>query len=364
MLRAAYERSLREHGYQADPAQLAAIAHLEDLRRRLARAATRSSGWSTRLAKAFGRDTAQAAERGVYLWGGVGRGKTFLADLFHANAGVPSRRDHFHRFMRDVHGQLKQLRDVEQPLERVADHLASSARVLCLDELFVSDIADAMILSGLFSGLTARGVSLVFTSNAPPSELYRDGLQRQRFLPAIAHIERHTTVVNVDAGLDYRLRQLERAPLYISLKTYDSDALLQQRFEAIAGHPGEPGGSVVVEERPIPVRRRTEDVIWFDFDAICDGPRSQADYMEIARDFHTVVVSGVPRFDSTLENQARRFISLVDEFYDRNVKLVLSAEAPPNQLYAGERLAFEFARTASRLTEMQSHEFLARPHRP
>jgi cell division protein ZapE len=364
VLRQAYERSLREHGYQADPAQLAAVDQLEDLRRRLARADRRSGGWLDRLGRALGRSETPPAERGVYLWGGVGRGKTFLVDLFHSHAEVPSRRDHFHRFMKEVHGQLGQLRDVEQPLDRVADALASSARVVCLDELFVSDIADAMILSGLFSALTSRGVSLVFTSNAPPSELYREGLQRQRFLPAIAHIEAHTTVVNVDSGTDYRLRQLERAPLYISTKAYDADARLQQRFEAIAGHPGEAGGSIVVVDRPIPVRRRTEDVIWFDFDAICNGPRSQADYVEIARDFHTVVVSGVPRFDVTLENQARRFIALVDEFYDRNVKLVLSAEAPPNDLYAGERLAFEFARTTSRLTEMQSHEFLARPHRP
>jgi cell division protein ZapE len=246
----------------------------------------------------------------------------------------------------------------------VAAGIAADARVLCLDELFVSDIADAMILSGLFAALVDQGVTLVFTSNAPPAGLYRDGLQRSRFLPAIALIERCCEVVNVDAGTDYRLRQLEKAPLYVSSAAGDADASLLERFAAIAGTPGEPGGTIEVEGRGIPVRRRSADVIWFDFAAICAGPRGAADYVEIARDFHTVFVSAVPVFDAALENEARRFIALVDEFYDRNVKLVLSAAAAPDGLYAGERLGFEFQRTRSRLAEMQSHEYLARAHRP
>ena len=302
--------------------------------------------------------------RGAYLWGGVGRGKTFLMDLFHASLQVPTRRTHFHRFMLEVHGRLRDLRDLPDPLQRIAGDIAVDCRALCFDELYVSDVADAMILAGLFGALVEAGVSLVFTSNAAPRDLYRDGLQRQRFMPAIVLIEQHTEVLNVDGGTDYRLRQLERAPLYISTKTYDADRLLAQRFESIAGAAGEPGGTVEIEGRDIALRRRTVDVAWFDFPALCNGPRSQADYIEIARSFHTVVIAGVPRFDSSRDDEARRFISLVDEFYDRGVKLVLSAEGPPTDLYHGERLAFEFQRTASRLTEMQTHAYLERPHRP
>jgi cell division protein ZapE len=360
-LRHAYRESLRLHGYRADTAQEHAVARLDGLRRRLEGGTPRR--W---LGRIFGRSRApeRAGVRGLYLWGGVGRGKTFLMDLFATELRVPARREHFHRFMKDVHGRLRNLRNVEDPLPRVATGIARDARVLCLDELFVSDIADAMILSGLFSGLVDEGVSLVFTSNAPPSGLYRDGLQRARFLPAIALIERCCEVLNVDAGTDYRLRQLEKAPLYVRTASGDADSALLERFEAIAGAAGEAGGSVEIEGREIAVRRRSPDVIWFDFPAICEGPRGAADYVEIARDFHTVLVSGVPVLDATRENEARRFIALVDEFYDRNVKLVLSAAAAPEGLYAGERLRFEFQRTLSRLTEMQSHDYLARPHRP
>jgi cell division protein ZapE len=356
----AYRASLLRHGYRTDPAQEHAVARLEDLRRRLRRT-DRPQGWLGRL---IGRTDGIVPVRGIYLWGGVGRGKTFLMDLFHAGVGVPSRREHFHRFMKGVHGHLRELRSVEDPLPRVAAGIAYDARVLCLDELFVSDIADAMILSGLFASLVAQGVSLVFTSNAAPSGLYRDGLQRSRFLPAIALLEQCCETVNVDGGTDYRLRQLEKAPLYLDSTSADVDAVMQARFEAIAGVPGDAGRSLEVEGRAIPVRRLGLDVAWFDFAAICDGPRGAADYIEIARDFHTVLVSDVPLFDVTRENEARRFITLVDEFYDRNVKLVVAAAAAPDQLYPGDRLRFEFERTRSRLAEMQSHAYLARPHRP
>jgi cell division protein ZapE len=266
--------------------------------------------------------------------------------------------------MKGVHGRLHELRGLEDPLPRVAAGIAADSRVLCLDELFVSDIADAMILSGLFESLVAQGVSLVFTSNAPPSGLYREGLQRSRFLPAIALLECSCEIVNVDAGTDYRLRQLEKAPLYLDSASRDVDAAMQARFEAIAGTPGNEGGTLEVEGRPVAARRLGPDVAWFDFDAICEGPRGAADYIEIARDFHTVLISDVPVFGATSENEARRFITLVDEFYDRNVKLVIAAAAAPDQLYPGERLRFEFDRTRSRLTEMQTHAYLARPHRP
>jgi cell division protein ZapE len=360
-LQHAYRESLLRHGYQPDAAQEYAVARLDDLRRRLAAAHAHSGGWFLRLRRASRRDATTV--RGLYLWGGVGRGKTFLMDLFHSSLEAPARRHHFHRFMKDVHGRLGQLREVEDPLARVAAEIAGETRVLCLDELFVSDIADAMLLGGLFAGLDALGVTLVFTSNVPPGELYRDGLQRSRFLPAIALLERCTETVKVDAGHDYRLRQLERAPLYLDGKDPFAEASLALRFEEIAGEPGDPGGTLVVEGREIPVRRRSTDVVWFDFAALCGGPRSASDYVEIAHDFHTVVVSGVPVFGEGDNDAARRFVALVDEFYDRNVKLVLSAAAAPEALYRGERLAFEFERTRSRLAEMQAHEYLARPHR-
>jgi len=360
-LAAVYRQSLQAHGYQADPAQEHAIGCLEELRQRLVRAARARRGWLRRL---LGQRTDDPeARRGVYLWGGVGRGKTYLMDLFHAHAGVPVRRDHFHRFMKEVHARLHELKDLSEPLVRVAEGMRGDAVVLCLDELYVSDIADAMILARLLDAFVQQGVVLVCTSNTPPGGLYRDGLQRARFLPAIALLERHTRVVNVDGGIDYRLRALEKAPLYVESGAIDSEARMQERFTTIAGTPGAADTLLAVEGRTIAARHAAADVVWFDFAAICDGPRSQADYVEIARDYHTVLVSGVPCFDAASDNQARRFIALVDELYDRHVKLVIAAAAPPEALYRGERLAFEFERTRSRLVEMQSHDYLARPHK-
>ncbi|MBS0395834.1 MAG: AFG1 family ATPase, partial [Proteobacteria bacterium] len=304
--------------------------------------------------------------RGLYLWGGVGRGKTLLMDLFAGALPVPARRSHFHRFMHEVHARLETLRPqaLADPLAHIAADLAAEVRVLCFDELYVGDIADAMLLGGLFGGLVARGVTLVFTSNVPPDGLYRDGLQRARFVPAIRLLEQATEVVQVDAGVDYRLRQLERAPLYVLATGAAGDAALAQRFGDLASGPGSDGGALEVEERAIAVRRRAAGVAWFAFPALCEGPRATADYIEIARQHHTVLLSDVPVFGPDAEDAARRFIALVDEFYERAVKLVVSAAAPPAQLYRGERLRHEFERTASRLVEMQSRDYLARPHRP
>jgi cell division protein ZapE len=365
-LRREYESALARHGYFPDASQLHAVDRLADLVARLRSAEERSqAGFLRRWLDRWRRPGDGAAgARGVYLWGGVGRGKTFLLDLFHAHVGVPTRREHFHRLMKDVHARLGEARDLPDPLERVASDIARDCRVLCLDELFVADIADAMLLGGLFAGLFKRGVTLVFTSNLPPSQLYRDGLQRQRFLPAIAAIERHCEVINVDAGEDYRLRLLEKAPLYLDARLPDTHRQLEARFVDLSGGDTGGPGQLAVEGRNIPFVARADEVVWFDFNAICDGPRSQADYVEIASDFHTVLVSNVPRMDQTLDNQARRFIALVDEFYDRGVKLVLAAHASVDDLYAGERLRFEFNRTRSRLVEMQTHGYLARPHLP
>ena len=365
-LRAAYQAALARHGHRSDPAQLHAIERLDALAVRLrAGAASESTGLLGRLLGKVRGDSARGdAGHGIYLWGGVGRGKTFLMDLFHAHVGVPARREHFHRLMKDVHARLRDLRDTADPLQRVAADIAAGTRVLCIDELFVSDIADAMLLAGLFSGLRERGVTLVFTSNLPPSELYRDGLQRQRFLPAITLIERHCEVINVDAGEDYRLRQLEKAPLYLDAGSPATQEKLRAVFADLSGDNTATPGSIRIEGRDIPCLARADEVIWFDFASLCEGPRSQSDYVELACDFHSVLLSNVPCMDATRDNAARRFIALVDEFYDRGVKLVIAAHAPIDGLYAGERLRFEFDRTRSRLTEMQAHAYLARPHRP
>jgi len=359
-----YLGAFARRGFEPDPAQRRALAALAGVADRLDGATRREARWWRRTRVTLGGAPARTTVRGLYLWGGVGRGKTLLMDLFAADLAATATRMHFHRFMQDIHARLRTLREQARadPLATVATDLAASLRVLCLDELYVSDIADAMLLGGLFEGLAAAGVTLVLTSNSPPSDLYRDGLQRSRFLPAIALLERETTVLEVDGGIDYRLRELERAPLYLAIGP-GSDAQLEQRFAALAGALGH-GGDLQIEGRPIAARRWHAGGAWFGFAALCSGPRGTADYIEIARQFHTVVVSDVPAFGPGADDEARRFIALVDEFYERGVKLVLSAADPAEQLYRGTRLEFEFRRTASRLAEMQSHEYLARPHRP
>jgi cell division protein ZapE len=301
----------------------------------------------------------------LYLWGGVGRGKTWLMDLFfHSLPFKNKQRSHFHRFMQAVHDDLKRLKDQPDPLEIVAERIAKRTRILCFDELFVADIADAMLLGTLFDGLFRRGVTLVATSNVPPDGLYRDGLQRARFLPAIGLLQQHTEALHVDGGTDHRLRLLEHAVTWLDAKAPDTDARLRSLFEAIAGEAGQPDQTILIEHRKLHAKRQAGDVIWFDFRQVCDGPRGQADYVELARCYHTVFVSDVPLLDAEHENQARRFIALVDEFYDRGVKLIVSAHAALTTLYSGSRLTFEFERTRSRLIEMQSQDYLARPHKP
>lgn len=298
------------------------------------------------------------------MWGGVGRGKTVLMDLFFESLPFDAkRRMHFHRFMQYVHRELKALGGVSDPLLNVADRFAAEVRVICFDEFFVSDIGDAMILGELMAALFERGVTLVATSNIPPDGLYENGLQRSRFVPAIAMLKAHTTVLNVDGGTDYRLRVLERAEIYHYPLDEAADASLGASFIALAPDPPQDNVTLDIEGRPIQARRCAEDVVWFDFAAICDGPRSQNDYIELARIFHAVIISDVPQFTRRTEDLARRFISLVDEFYDHSVKLILSAEVGLESLYQGERLSFEYERTKSRLLEMQSHDYLAEIHR-
>ena len=362
-LREIYERQIAERGFRADPAQLAIVSRLEALRSRLLAAHRSRASLRGRLLRAIGHRNASPAELGLYLWGPVGRGKTWLMDLFFQSLPFAQRRRrHFHRFMHDVHAELKTLREVEAPLEAVAQRMAGEVRVLCFDELFVTDIADAMILGGLFGGLFRRGVTLVATSNVPPGDLYRGGLQRQRFLPAIELIERHVEVVAAGGDRDYRLRQLTQAGTYLPSGDATTGARLRALFAQLSDQGDASDGSVDIEGRRIPVVRQSEGAVWFDFEALCGGPRSQVDYIEIARNYQSLVLTDVPVMDTLREDEARRFIALVDELYDRCVKLVISAAAPPAQLYRGERLLLEFQRTVSRLTEMQSEEYLARQH--
>jgi cell division protein ZapE len=360
-----YEEELRARHFRRDPAQLVVLARLSELRARLI--ATTPAGGGRQARALFGtllRRGRWRPERGLYLWGAVGRGKTWLMDLFYDSLPVPARRRHFHRFMHDVHGELARLKRERAPLEHVAAAIAREARVLCFDELFVADIADAMILGGLFDGLLRRGVTLVATSNVPPRELYRDGLQRQRFLPAIALLERHLDVIELAGGCDHRLRQLTKAGVYLQSGLPDTGARLDALFRELGGAGAQHGGNIEIEGRAIAVICAAHGVLWCAFDVLCGHARSQNDYIEIAREYQSVLVSDVPVFDDLHEDEARRFIALIDELYDRNVNLVVSAAAPPAELYRGTSLKAPFARTVSRLTEMQSEEYLAREHRP
>lgn len=360
-----YQADLQRTDFSYDAAQEQAVLLLQDLYERLVASAP-DRGESPVLS--FVRKIRRAAlepEVGVYFWGGVGRGKTYLVDTFYDC--LPFRRKlrvHFHRFMQRVHGELTRLEGEKNPLEIVADRIAGEARVLCFDEFFVTDIGDAMILGGLMQALFARGVTLVATSNIEPARLYENGLQRQRFLPVIALLEKHTRVMNIDSGIDYRLRTLQTAELYHYPLDAEADSSLQNSFSRLATEPGRPMERLEINNRYLTCRCMANDVAWFDFAELCAGPRSQNDYIELARIFHAVLISGVPQFLPELDDQARRFINLVDEFYDRNVKLVLAAAKPLAELYGGGRLAFDFQRTVSRLQEMQSYEYLAREHRP
>ena len=340
------------------------MALLQDLYDRLLARQGVSAGGLLGLLGRF-RAAPVEPEMGLYLWGGVGRGKTYLVDTFFESLPFTRKlRVHFHRFMQRVHAELTALEGEKNPLEAVADKLAAEALIICFDEFFVTDIADAMILGGLMEALFERGVSLVATSNIVPGELYTNGLQRQRFLPAIALIEKYTRVVELDAGVDYRLRVLQQAELYHYPLDDMADESLRASFESLAPEPGKHWERIEINGRYLTSRCVADDVIWFDFAELCDGPRSQNDYIELARIYHAVLISGVPALGTDADDQARRFVNLVDEFYDRNVKLVLAAEKPLFELYQGGRLEFEFQRTVSRLQEMQSREYLAREHRP
>ncbi len=366
MLQTVYLKTLTARNLQADPAQLQAIELLQPLLDQLQQP-VKPAYWLSRF---FKPTPPIISSQGVYLWGDVGRGKTFLMDLFYdaIPEHINKTRFHYHRFMQYIHGQLHTLKHIEDPLKVIAQRFAQTQRVLCLDEFFVIDITDAMLLYRLLDALLHFGVIIVITTNCSPDMLYRNGLQRERFLPAIALIKRQLKVYQLASPHDYRLRHLIQASNWLTPPSIESEALLYQRFLTLADHPLHPIPSVLsVCNRDIVVKQLAHDIVWFEFSALCDGPRAAADYIEIATRYSTLIISHIPLFNDQLnqaDNQARRFINLIDELYDRKVKLIASADAAPHQLYNGKLLKFEFERVISRLIEMQSHEYLTLAHQP
>ena len=360
-----YLRDLTREDFVEDSAQRMTVEHLQALYDELIEVEPpEPSLWSKLFSS---KPKVIQPVRGLYLWGGVGRGKTYLMDIFFDSLPFEDKqRLHFHRFMRHVHSELVALQGEKDPLSLVAERFAAKYRVLCFDEFFVSDIGDAMILATLLEAMFDRGVTLVATSNVVPNNLYKDGLQRARFLPAIDLLNRHTKVLNVDGGYDYRLRTLQQLELYHFPADASAETLIDQNFHRLVvdGDELKVDSQIEIEGRLISYRKKASHVIWFDFEQICGGPRSPADYIEVSREFQSVLIHGVPFFSGgTNDDSARRFINLVDEFYDRSVKLILSAEVSLDKLYEGGRLVFEFERTQSRLLEMQSEEYLSRQHK-
>lgn len=347
-----YQDALAKRGYSADRAQLAAVARLQQS----------FDEWQEYLAKRSNPIKRMLIKpevpRGVYLWGGVGRGKSFLMDSFYSVLPVRRKvRLHFHEFMRGVHRQLDELKGIADPLQEVAKRVAKKYRVICFDEFHVSDVADAMIMYNLLSALFAHGVSFIMTSNYAPDTLYPDGLHRDRMLPTIALLKNKLDVMNVDAGVDYRKRVLEQVESYLTPLNAQADAALRSAFERIAESADEEP-VVEIEGRKLRALRRAGTIIWFDFATLCGGPRSQNDYLEIASRYHTVILSSIPEMSAAMSSEARRFTWLIDVFYDCKVKLLMSAAVPPEQLYTQGQMANEFHRTVSRIIEMQSQEYM------
>jgi cell division protein ZapE len=359
-----YRVTLEQRHYSHDAQQVEAVELLDRLHGNLCAEMVRRRAPFGRITRLLTGKRPESVS-GLYLWGGVGRGKTWLMDLFFDSLPFDAKvRMHFHRFMRHVHQELAGLKTQRDPLRIVADRLAARAAVLCFDEFHVSDITDAMLLGRLLDSLFMRGVTLVATSNIAPADLYRGGLQRERFLPAIDLLHRHARVFHMDGGVDYRMRYLDQAQVYYCPPGDAADRALDEHFDHLAPECGSRHMTVEIEGRRIPVVRRADSVAWFRFPDLCEGPRAAADYIEIARQFQTVLLSDIPQMADTDNNAALRLITLVDELYDRNVRFLVSAAAAPEALYAGTRYAAAFRRTESRLAEMQSKAYLARPHRP
>ncbi len=354
---AAYLDALSRRGYTADEAQLRAAQRLQQMFDEFVDFRARRSN---RLKRLVNRPN---VPRGVWLHGGVGRGKSFLMDCFYTAIPVKRKlRIHFHEFMRAVHRELDELKGQVDPLDEAARRIARRYRLICFDEFHVSDIADAMILERLMRALFANGTTFVMTSNYRPDDLYPDGLHRDRVQPAIELINENVDVITVDAGVDYRRRAMEMVQVYHTPLGEAARSAMQTAFDVLADI-GHKGGDIVIAGRSLAVLRSAGGVIWFDFATLCGGPRSQIDYLEIASRFHTVFLSGIPRMSAAQSSEARRFVWLIDVFYDQGIKLVMSAECPPEQLYVNGAMSGEFHRTVSRILEMQSKAYLAAPRR-
>jgi cell division protein ZapE len=349
-------QAARAHGFTLDASQRRALEHFERLHDQMV-----DSEQSARsLLRLF---LPAPPVQGLYLWGGVGRGKSFMMDaFFDALPIVRKSRVHFHRFMQDIHHRLRDRQGEQNPLQQIARDIARDTRLLCLDEFHVTDIGDAMLMRNLLEGLFAQNVVLVTTSNQRPDQLYRNGLQRAQFLPAIELIEQRLEIVQVDGGADYRLRVLEKGGVYHFPAGTGADAAMGKTFEAIAGGQGRRDDELEIEGRTILALRTGPGVAWFRFEELCGGPRGQADYIELARRFHTVVISDVRRLGAREPDRRRRFTWLVDEFYDRRVKLILSGEVRLAELLQASAGDPEVERAASRLVEMQTHQYLSEPH--
>lgn len=349
-----YRELIQQHGYTPDPDQEQVLAAFDRLADTLA-LKPQAKGWLWKRKP--------VPVRGIYLWGGVGRGKTWLMDLFcshHQSLGIE--RHHFHSFMRRIHEAMRQLEGKASPMDLIVGEMGQRFRVLCLDEFHVIDIGDAMLLRGLLEALERSGIALVTTSNQPPDNLYQGGIQRDSFLPAIEVLKRTTQVIEMGGDRDYRLQLFEASAVYHTPLGDAATVSISREFDRLAGEQVEELGRFQVPGRPIRFFKRGGGVIWCDFNALCGPPRWQNDYLELARSHHTVFISDIPHLDGTWDDRTRRFINLIDVFYDRKVKVVISAENPPDEIYSGNRLTFEFRRTASRLKEMQSAAYLESPH--
>ena len=348
-----YQQELQNRGFQSDPAQLRAVEALEQC------AADWTAYKHKRANKVKKLINHPDIPKGVYLYGGVGRGKSFLMDCFFNAVPIERKtRLHFHEFMREVHRELRELQGTVNPLDELGRRMAKRFKLICFDEFHIADITDAMILHRLLVAMQANDIGFVTTSNFKPDELYPDGLHRDRLLPAIALLNDTMNVVNVDNGTDYRGLVLEQAQLYLTPCNPSNEALMQQTFSRLADAPDQ-DGLLLIEERKIWAKRRAGGLVWFDFKVLCGGPRSQNDFLEIASQFHTVFLSGVPKMEVRMSSEARRFTWLIDVLYDRRVKLIIEADAEPEALYTEGPMSHEFPRTASRLREMQSSAFLA-----